>query len=299
MAESDAEKVKRLTIIALVSDDELMDLLVLKGGNAIQFFDGIPMPVRRSLDLDFSLDGDLEPIDEAREKLERLLKETFQPEGLEVFDVRLEKAPPGVKEDVLGDFWGGYTLEFKVISTKKFAELAAKPEKRNHQAIEVEPGGSRKFTVDLSKHEHCEGKVPKKLDGFTVYVYSPTMLVCEKVRAICQQMEEYRKTVMSGSRRPRARDFFDIHSVATLCGVDLGSDEVWEQLKATFEAKRVPLKLLGRISDERDFHRDNFASVQDTVDNKVAVKDFDFYVDFLVKGIEPLQARWEMESPGG
>ncbi|MBX3387757.1 MAG: nucleotidyl transferase AbiEii/AbiGii toxin family protein [Phycisphaeraceae bacterium] len=49
--------IKRLTIIALVSDDSLLDRLVLKGGNAIRFTHSAP--VRQSLDLDFSIDGSL------------------------------------------------------------------------------------------------------------------------------------------------------------------------------------------------------------------------------------------------
>lgn len=298
MAESIEDRVRRLTIIALVSDDRLMETLVLKGGNAIPFFGG-EAPARRSLDLDFSLDGDLGPILEERAKLERLLRETFGPEGLEVFDVRLEKAPPGVERDTLGDFWGGYTLDFKVLSVAEFGRLAGEPERRSRQAIESSPGGRRTFTVDMSKCEHCKGKVPKKLDGYTVYVYSPAMLVSEKIRAICQQMEEYRRIVESRSRRPRARDFYDIHSVATRCGVELGGDEVWEHLKACFSAKRVPLRLLGRISAEREFHRENFRSVSDTVPSSAALRDFDFYVQYLVDGIAPLQARWDVDPPVG
>jgi hypothetical protein len=35
MADEQLERIKTLTIIALVSDDELMERLVLKGGNAL------------------------------------------------------------------------------------------------------------------------------------------------------------------------------------------------------------------------------------------------------------------------
>jgi len=45
------EKLKKLTIIAMVSDDYLMEKLVLKGGNALDLFYGISP--RASLDLDF------------------------------------------------------------------------------------------------------------------------------------------------------------------------------------------------------------------------------------------------------
>jgi predicted nucleotidyltransferase component of viral defense system len=48
----DLEEVRRLTIIALFSDDELYEQIVLKGGNALNLVYGLSS--RTSLDLDFS-----------------------------------------------------------------------------------------------------------------------------------------------------------------------------------------------------------------------------------------------------
>ena len=51
------EIIKRIAIIALFSDDELMDSIVLKGGNAIDLLQ-VDTPnsyVRASYDLDFSI----------------------------------------------------------------------------------------------------------------------------------------------------------------------------------------------------------------------------------------------------
>lgn len=45
------ERIKKLIIISLFSDDELLDLLTLKGGNAIDLIHGAAL--RGSLDLDF------------------------------------------------------------------------------------------------------------------------------------------------------------------------------------------------------------------------------------------------------
>jgi hypothetical protein len=47
--------------------------------------------------------------------------------------------------------------------------------------------------VEISKFENCSDKTGVELDDHTVYVYSPAMLVIEKLRAICQQMPEYPK----------------------------------------------------------------------------------------------------------
>lgn len=297
MPDSRFEQIKKLTIIALVSDDDLMEKLVLKGGNALQFIHGAP--IRQSLDLDFSVDGDLDSLDETRVKLERLLTETFRSESLVPFDIRLDKAPPNLREDVIGDFWGGYTLEFKVLTVNDYRQLESRPEKRPLRALELGPDQRRAFTVDFSKHEYCVGKLAKQIDGYTVYVYSGLMIACEKIRAICQQMPEYRAVVKSGSRRPRARDFVDIHFLCDRAGVELSNDDAWQTLVQVFRAKRVDLRLLAKISDEREFHRENFASVRDTVDAKFALKGFDFYVDDLVQRLKPLQPRWEENTPAG
>ena len=71
------DKIRQLTLIALVSDDELMDLLVLKGANALSLIYGLKL--RASIDLDFSLERDFgeSDIDALRYKFERLLQKTF------------------------------------------------------------------------------------------------------------------------------------------------------------------------------------------------------------------------------
>jgi hypothetical protein len=51
------ERIKRLVIIAMVSDDELLEKLVLKGGNLLDIAYGVS--TRSSVDIDFSVDGDV------------------------------------------------------------------------------------------------------------------------------------------------------------------------------------------------------------------------------------------------
>jgi hypothetical protein len=46
------------------------------------------------------------------------------------------------------------------------------------------------------------------------------MIVVEKLRAICQQMNEYSHRRYS---TPRARDFYDIHSTVIGAQIDLGA----------------------------------------------------------------------------
>lgn len=268
----------------------------MKGGNAIAFT-GVE-PVRRSIDLDFSIDGDLEDLGalvDVQARIEALLVEVFSREGLTVFDVRLEKQPPRLRDDVLGDFWGGYLLEFKVLPTGVFDGLDGQNDRRR-QAVVVGPSGRRSFSVDISRHEYCRDKQLRLVEGFPVFVYSEQMIVCEKVRAICQQMPEYREIVKSNSARPRARDFFDIHHIASQLQIDFAHPEFEGILARMFKVKRVPFRLVGDISAHREFHRDDFESVRATV-AVGDVRDFDFYVDYLVKELAPLHARWVVEPP--
>lgn len=50
-------------------------------------------------------------------------------------------------------------------------------------------------------------------------------------------------------------------------------------LKDMFYAKRVPLGLLSSFDQDREFHREDWQAVQDTVDSRIQLKGFDFYFD--------------------
>jgi predicted nucleotidyltransferase component of viral defense system len=53
------DRIKELVVIAMFSDDELMDRLVLKGGNALDIIHQVS--VRASIDVDFSMSDDFRP----------------------------------------------------------------------------------------------------------------------------------------------------------------------------------------------------------------------------------------------
>ena len=283
------EKIKTLGIIAMFSDDILMERFVLKGGNALDLIHQVS--VRASVDIDLSMDRDFtaEELLGLSRRIENLLLDTFRPEGFEVFDVKLEKQPPTLTAD-LEDFWGGYSVEFKLIESDRYRELGADIEALRRSAMPL--GQGTKFSIDISKYEYTAGKVQVDLDGYAVFVYTPEMIVCEKLRAICQQMKEYGSVVKRNrSGGSRARDFIDIERVITVCDIDLATKENRALLANVFAAKRVRLSLLRNVDRYREFHRQNYDAVVATVKPGVALKEFDFYVDFvleLVKRLEPL-----------
>jgi hypothetical protein len=254
-------QVKRLAIKAMFSDDTLMRHLVLKGGNLLDVV--YKVSARASLDLDFSLDGELESDHVLSDRIARALKSTFAEARYVAFDVTLVAVPPVVSDDLKG-FWGGYEVAFKLIDEKKYDELGGDMEKIRRNARAVGQQGSTKFRIDISKHEFCVGKERHFLDGLQIFGYSPSMVVCEKLRAICQQMPEYVRLVKKHPSA-RARDFVDIHTVAEYFKIDVSSQRFLDILVRMFAAKRVPLSLLGQVKDAKEEHRDDFLAVQETV----------------------------------
>lgn len=272
------EEIRRITITALFADDELLDLLVLKGGNALTLVHRIS--TRTSLDLDFSMQHDFPNQKDAEQRIFRTLKDRFDSAGYVVFDEKLESKPNLHGTEDTKPWWGGYELRFKLISKEKYAELRSRPDKLRIDSLVTGKNEARTFKVDLSKNEYTDGKVQKELDHYTIYVYTPEMIVLEKLRAICQQMPEYPH---KGRGNPRARDFYDIHLVVTTLRIDLTTPENIEALKHIFTAKEVPLALLDNVVNTLEFHRPDWDDVKASVEGEL--KGFEFYFDFVVNQI--------------
>lgn len=291
------ERIKKLAIIALFLDNDLMDILVLKGGNALDIVYKIAQ--RASIDLDLSIESEFDSteIDSIRFRIERELRRIFNENDYEVFDVTLIEKPEVVGLDT-PPFWGGYQLEFKIIRREEYSEKAANIQDLRRNAEIVGPENRRKLKVDISKHEYCALKKQVELDGYTVYVYPPEMIALEKLRAICQQTEKYCKTIGKLHREGRARDFFDIYTVLEHFGIDLAAPHNTDLMRRVFAAKEVPLDLISTISDSREFHRTDFIAVENTVKPQVKIRDFDFYFDYVVQQCELLaQALGIKQSP--
>jgi len=278
-------EIRKLTITALFSDDELFDQLVLKGGNAISLVLGISP--RDSLDLDFSLETDFQDPDSILARMAHALSSRFKVVGLIPFDVKLTPRPLEHREDQ-PRWWGGYQLEFKLIEEERQRSFGSDLGRLRREALPVGPNQQRVFKVDFSKYEYTSGKLRKEIDNYTIYVYTPAMIAIEKLRAVCQQMEEYAPT--GKTKCPRARDFFDIFMILTKKGIHLDSTENLDLIRAIFAAKEVPLSLLGKLGQQREYHRLDWPNVRATVAQPL--EEFDFYFDFVLHEIESLHSLW-------
>ena len=288
------ERIKKLSIIAMFSDDDLMDILVLKGGNAIDIVYGIAS--RSSLDLDFSIATEFNRAEMSlmKSRFEKALNRVFDEAGYRVFDIKFGERPEDSGPDV-PPFWGGYRLEFKLIDKTKYAELENDVRRLRLSAVDVGPGARKTYRIEISKWEYCDGKNAQELDDYTVYVYTPAMIVLEKLRAICQQMPEYSKFLGKSYETARARDFFDIYTVVEHFNINLTTSENLRLLKDIFAVKEVPINLIGNIEEFREYHRPDFIAVENTVKPNIKIKDFDYYFDYVInKCNELLEALGEI-----
>ncbi|MHA2290257.1 MAG: nucleotidyl transferase AbiEii/AbiGii toxin family protein [Promethearchaeota archaeon] len=274
------EEINKLAIQALGSDDELFDRLFLKGGNALELI--YKIADRASIDLDFSITDsfDDENLQTLEEKVNKLLIDTFKEKDYSIYDLKLKKRP-AIMNPKLEPFWGGYTIEFKVISSRLYEKYKNDIDSLRRNAIPLSPNNSTILRIEISKYEYCPSYEQKDIEGFTINVYSPTMIAIEKLRAICQQMEEYKEIVSSATRTPRARDFFDIYTIANTCGIDLLNADNRRLIEEVFDAKKVPIQYLKNLEKYREYHKIDFVAVQDTVKPGVKLHDYDFYFDYV------------------
>ena len=294
-------EIRELTIISLFADDELMDILVLKGGNALEL--AYKLNSRASMDIDVSMSKDFEDfgltIDKVEGKLEYQLNQTFSEKNYQVFDIKITEKPKH-RRTVDDLNWGGYQVEFKVIHSQDYNRIGKENlEKLRRESLVVTEGDKKVVKVDISKYEFTEPSEETEFKDYIIKVYSPRMIIFEKLRAICQQMKEYTRTVKT-SQTPRPRDFYDIYIVKENLepNLDLSDSENLSMIKNFFEVKKVPLNLIGRIGDAevRDFHESDYATLVDTVKVSDDLKSFEFYYDYVVELTKELQPLWDYSS---
>lgn len=273
------EKIKAAALVAMVSDDNLMDILVLKGGNALNLVH--KLSTRNSMDLDFSMERDFfeGQIEELQRTFQRVLDKSFLTLQMKAFDLVFIKKPDEIPEE-LKSFWGGYRLEYKLIELEKYREYENNIQELRKHAIRA--AGKQKFEIEFSPFEFVATKSAVQFNDYTVYVYSPLMIVCEKMRAICQQTHEYCAVINRKGPHPRPRDFYDVYYIMKKLKVDLLSSEALEIVRQMFAVKRVPLSILSVLEKYRSLHKEDEQSLYATLKMDSEMLDFDNYFDFVL-----------------
>jgi predicted nucleotidyltransferase component of viral defense system len=277
----DLREIRRIVITALFSDDELMGRFVLKGGNALDLI--YHVGTRSSLDIDLSMPSDFTDLADARERIFRALKDRFDSAGFVVFDEKFQ-ARPSVPRKGQSPQWGGYQVDFKIAEREIHERHIKDIETLRRSATLIGPEQKRTFRIDISKFEYCDPKEEVELDSYIIYVYTLPMLAIEKLRAICQQMSEY---ALRRNPSPRARDFYDIHSMIEERAIDLTSPENIDLVKSIFSAKDVPLSLIQNISSTYDYHVMDWPAVRQSISGET--QEFKYYFDYIVEIAQKLQ----------
>lgn len=275
-------EIKSLILHALFLDDHLSELLVLKGGSALEIY---KLSGRSSLDLDFSLSKILKTItnEDLKQMFYSAFNKYFKDKGFSIFSFKFESKPHSANDlNCLG-----YKILFKFLPTDIFDTVSSSgknSDKRLHQEFIKFAGRHDVIQIELSKHEFCKTHDRKNLDdGLVIYIYTPEMILIEKLRAICQQMPEYEFRKRSSSR---AKDFFDIYLLDNKYNIKerfIAYDQSLIKLtKDIFSIKKVDLSLIGKIDKCKSSHESSFQDLKDTVSNKENLESFDFYFDYVV-----------------
>jgi predicted nucleotidyltransferase component of viral defense system len=284
---------RRQFIIALAADDDLYEQLALKGGNAITLLHRIGN--RTSLDIDYSLSSEVDPSDLERRAI-RSLEERLREKGYTVFDAKFYERP----KDPSDPRFSGYRLEFKLQATERWKALAGDLGQARRTALTVVPEDAQSgqtFVIEISRMEVVPEFVVLPIDeGFTCRVYTVELIAAEKLRAICQQMPEYRKR---GHITRRPRDFYDLHALITEASINIASESFLNLAATVFAAKDVPLELLQRIPAAAVFHGEAWPAVVNMIPAGKP-RDFSFYERFVISELRRVyQAlRWSVPEQG-
>lgn len=129
--------------------------------------------------------------------------------------------------------------------------------------------------------------------GADCFVYTREMIAAEKLRSLCQQMDEYGKRA---NPTPRARDFYDLHALVTEGGVELSEERMHELVQIVFDTKEVPVRLLSLLHDYGEFHRTDWPAVRNAIPGD-RPDNFEFYFVFVVQEIRKLEPLWVENAP--
>lgn len=246
----DPDTIKRTILTAIFSSERLENILTLKGGNALHLHG---LTKRESQDLDFSIKESIRLSEEEEGKIfERTITESFRRKGYQLLSYKFEDKPR-IRNDLTPPFWGGYVITFSIIKEEELQILKGKGIQNFNAYAESMGDGSKKIQIDLSFEEYTDPRVTTEINGTTIYLYSPLMIIYEKIRASCQQLESYKLT----SDKTRSRDLYDIYSTLTdISNVELREEvinpENFNILMRMFDLKEVPIELIPTVRSIKD-----------------------------------------------
>lgn len=263
------------SLVAIYSKDLFSDKLYLKGGQALRIKENLTN--RFSADMDFSVETNITSDDAFFELMNSTLVSAFYENGYFLFDFKPVRRPRHKREGA-PDFWSGWGVEFKLIEN---AKRNMEKNIMSREALIPKGSNSPKITIDISEYEYCGSVEKVKLQSADIDVYSRTLILVEKIRAICQQHPDY------PHKHPeqRSRDYYDIERLWNKVLGEKNPEEFLadcaKHLPNVFGAKEVDLALLDKIFDQEfvDNQRSSWTAIEATVSGKL--ENFNYYNDSL------------------
>ena len=274
-----SDDIRNTVVTSIFSNDDLLDILTLKGGNAMKL---LSLTNRESSDLDFSIaEGKKISKEVEGKKIEKQLNQSFEEIGYKVISFKFSDKP-AKRRPLTPPYWGGYQIQFSIISIDKFNNLNDKQKNNINAYAESIENGKKKIKIDLSFEEYTEPRIEAQLNEYTIYLYSPLMIVYEKIRASCQQLPEYKLS----SEKTRARDLYDIYTMLTYKKqMDL-KEEVFNKenfyiIKKMFELKNVDFSLMLKLETIKEELRIDYEmNVIPQIPENESRPDFDFLFSY-------------------
>lgn len=273
------------SLVAMFAKGVLSEEIFLKGGQALRLKENLKN--RFSADMDFSTPGQITNEEIYFNLMKEALAREFFANGLCLFDFKFVRKPKWRSADK-PDFWSGWAVEFKLIEESKRNLPEAQ---RAREAIIPVGANSPKITIDISEHEYCGAIEKFKLKGSVINIYTRTLLLLEKVRAICQQHPDY------PHKEPdqRSRDYYDVERLWNKVLTDGNEEEFLndcaKHLREVFDAKEVNLDLLEKIFNPTfvELQKSGWTAVEQTV--KGDLGKFDYYNESLYLVVSEIKAR--------
>ena len=273
------EELLDICIVALFRDQNLAQTLFLKGGSALRIFGDDDS--RLSIDVDFSAANPIRDSDKFFRHVHVGLSAELKKHGFAVIDFKSERRPSKPRKGA-PENWGGWCCSFKLVEQVRAGEAL---ENQRRRALIPDGANSSVIRLDISEAEYCGSIRSKTVKGVRIQGYTRELLILEKIRAICQQHRGYKFAL----GKNRARDFFDIYRLSGEIDDKLVG-ECQLHLAKVFEAKKVPIELLGVFWDEEfiDDQRRGFKEVEETVRDHIVKFDICLeHIRYFVKLLAP------------
>lgn len=263
------ERIKETILTALYTHFELKDKFALKGGSALDM--AYKLSGRPSMDIDLSMRDDFADPATIAELVNKVFTRAFDEKGFVVLDYSFT-ARPEIASDPI---WGGYEIRFKILAHELDRTLSDQRARQRH-AVQYGSKLQQNIIIQISKHEYYHSTVIV-INTIPTQVYTPQMVCIEKLRALCQQMNEY---TLNTTRHPRARDFYDIVLLQEHYTMNVTDTDFVRDVIASFASKKVPLSLLPHLEQYREYHRRDFTAVLQTIPSgSKEIRSYDVFFD--------------------